>query len=229
VRRCAASSSGRPRQRARARVGRPYQKQPAAPVKSSVLAVAVAAKVYAATATIRGSKRSGGRTIVGCAHCGRARDRSARRRAAAAAAARRARRAAAARARRARALHTSTIRYCTPRRSAVQPGGMQRHPHTCTQYYSTFFSCPDFTSLAASKRYGRPPPCPCLLPLPAMACLRAPPRHQAPRRGGSVSREGLSSGRSPLSSVADGAGALAHRSAEQPDRPLGGEDWTEYR
>ena len=55
-----------------------------------------------------------------------------------------------------------------------------------------------------------------------MACPAAPPRHQGPRRGGYVGREGLSSGRSPLSSVADGAGAPAHRSAEQPDRPLGG-------
>ena len=44
----------------------------------------------------------------------------------------------------------------------------------------------------------------------------------APRRGGSVGREGLSSGRSPLSSVADGAGAPAHHSAEQPYRPLRG-------
>ena len=69
---------------------------------------------------------------------------------------------------------------------------------------------------------GRPPPCPHLLPLPAMACPAAPPRHQGPRRGGSVGREGLSSGRSPLSSVADGAGAPAHHSAEQPYRPLGG-------
>ena len=69
---------------------------------------------------------------------------------------------------------------------------------------------------------GRPPPCPRLLPLPAMACLAAPPRHQGPRREGSVGREGLSSGRSPLSSVADGAGAPAHHSAEQPYRPLGG-------
>ena len=69
---------------------------------------------------------------------------------------------------------------------------------------------------------GRPPPCPRLLPLPAMACPAAPPRDQGPRRGGSVGREGLSSGRSPLSSVADGAGAPAHHSAEQPYRPLGG-------
>ena len=67
---------------------------------------------------------------------------------------------------------------------------------------------------------GRPPPCPRSVPLPAMACPAAPPRDQAPRRRGSVGREGLSSGRSPLSSVADGAGAPAHRSAEQPDRPL---------
>jgi hypothetical protein len=69
---------------------------------------------------------------------------------------------------------------------------------------------------------GRPPPCPRLLPLPAMACPAAPPRDQGPSRGGSVGREGLSSGRSPLSSVADGAGAPAHHSAEQPYRPLGG-------
>ena len=66
----------------------------------------------------------------------------------------------------------------------------------------------------------RPPPCPRSVPLLAMACLRPPPRDQAPRRGGSVGREGLSSGRSPLSAVADGAGALAHCSAEQADRPL---------
>jgi hypothetical protein len=98
-------------------------------VKSSVLAVAVAAKVYAATATIRGSKRSGGRTIVGCAHCGRARDRSAAARRGGAARA-------APRAARARALHTSTIRYYCIVRAAPLGGPARRHAEAPTYMYA---------------------------------------------------------------------------------------------
>eukprot|EP01047_Picozoa_sp_COSAG01_P015283 COSAG01_NODE_763_length_13784_cov_13.112897_4_plen_113_part_00 len=94
-------------------------------------------------------------------------------------------------------------RKMSPRSSQDQAGasrGTGRHTARHTSYYFlTSDNRSQFTPLGrlvACKRPPARPSCPCPVPLPAMAYLRSPPHDQALRRGGSVGRGGVSSGRS---------------------------------